>query len=155
MTHMTTTRRHARRAAAALLATALGLTAGCSDFLVAENPGAIEEGDLNSIGYVSLLANAPIFGFQSAQDDLTYWNGQFTDELINRNAVNPFIEEGQIDRRDLYSDMTYIPAFIYSPMQRARFLAEDLGEPGRVTCASRGRSPTPATRTSTSARRCA
>jgi starch-binding outer membrane protein, SusD/RagB family len=125
MTHTTTTRRHARRAAAALLATALGLTAGCSDFLVADNPGAIEEPDLNEVGYVSLLANAPVFGFQDAFDDVAYWNGQFTDELVNRNAQNPFIEEGQIDRRDLYSDMTYIPAFIYSPMQRARFLAED------------------------------
>jgi hypothetical protein len=125
MTHTTTPRRPARRAAAALLAAALGLTAGCSDFLVAENPGAIEADDLNSLGYVSLLANGAIFGFQSAQDDLTYWNGQFTDELVNRNNVNPFVEEGQIDRRELRSDMTYIPAFIYSPMQRARFLAED------------------------------
>ena len=125
MTPNTTPRRLARRAAVALLATALGTSAACSDFLGAENPGAIEVDDLNSIGYVSLLANAPVGAFQDAQDDLTYWNGQFTDELTNRNGLNPFVEEGQIDRRDLYSDMTYIPAFIYSPMQRARFLAED------------------------------
>ena len=121
----TNPRRHTRRAAAALALACLGGTAACSDFLVADNPGAIEEQDLNSVGYVSLLTNAAIFGFQDAQDDVTYWNGQFTDELINRNAVNPFIEEGQIDRRELYSDMSYITAFIYSPMQRARFLAED------------------------------
>jgi hypothetical protein len=125
MTFHTTSRRLARQAAVALLAAALGTTAACSDFLEAENPGAIEVDDLNDPGYVTLLANAAIGSFQDAQDDLTYWNGQFTDELVNRGAQNPFIEEGQIDRRELYSDMTYIPAFIYSPMQRARFLAED------------------------------
>jgi hypothetical protein len=53
---------------------------------------------------------------------VTYWNAQFTDELFNR-AV--FVEEGQIDRRELYSDMTYINAFMYAPLQRARFVAED------------------------------
>ena len=125
MTHITNSRRLAHRAAAALLVAALGTTAACSDFLEAENPGAIEVGDLNDPGYVTLLANAPIGSFQDAQDDLTYWNAQFTDELVNRNDVNPFVEEGQIDRRELRSDMTYIPAFLYSPMQRARFLAED------------------------------
>src|SRR5687768_6256737 len=110
----TTSRRQARRAAAALALACLGTTAACSDFLVADNPGAIEEQHLNSIGYTSLLTNAAIFGLQDAQDDLTYWNGQFTDELINRNAANPVPEEGQIDRRELYADMTYIPAFIYA-----------------------------------------
>ena len=124
MTRTSHPRRRARLASAALLA-ALGGAAGCSDFLVAENPGAIEVDDLNQLGYVSLLANAPVGALQGALDDLTYWNGQLTDEIINRNNVNPFAEEGQIDRRDLFSDMTYIPAFIYSPMQRARFLAED------------------------------
>lgn len=122
MTHHTILRRLARRASAAALAVALGATAGCNDFLVAENPGAIEEGDLNGLGYVSLLANGPIFAFQAAVDDVTYWNGQFTDELVNR-AV--FVEEGQIDRRELYSDMSYINAFLYAPLQRARFSGED------------------------------
>jgi hypothetical protein len=53
---------------------------------------------------------------------MSYWNAQFTDELYNRAT---FVEEGQIDRRELFSDMTYINAFIYAPMQRARFLGED------------------------------
>ncbi len=109
----------------AAIAASMTAMAGCSDFLVAENPGAVEEPDVNNIAYVNLLANAPIFGFQSSYDDLTWWNGQFTDEITNNNAGNPFAEEGQIDRRELYADMTYIPAFIYSPMQRARYLAED------------------------------
>ena len=109
----------------ALIAVSAATMSACSDFLVAENPGAIEEPDVNDIAYVNLLANAPVFGFQAAYDDITWWNGQLADEIVNNNAGNPFAEEGQIDRRELYADMTYIPAFIYSPMQRARFLAED------------------------------
>jgi hypothetical protein len=98
-----------------------GATA-CSDFLVAENPGAVEEPDVNQVAYTNLIANGPIFAWQFAHSEITYWNGQITDELFNR-AV--FIEEGQIDRREMYSDMTYINAFMYAPMQRARYSGED------------------------------
>lgn len=117
------------------LALALGAAAACTDFLQAENPGSIEEPDLNNVAYTSLLANGPIYSFQDAHDDVAYWNGQFVDELVNRNAVNPFIEEGQIDRRELHSDMSYINAFIYSPMQRARFLGEDVAKRLKVILA--------------------
>jgi len=104
------------------LAIAFAGFAGCNDFLSADNPGAIEEPDVNSPAYIGLIANGPIFAFQAAHGDVTYWNGQFVDELYNR-AV--FVEEGQIDRRELYSDMSYINAFIYAPLQRARFLGDD------------------------------
>jgi hypothetical protein len=123
MMHTTLHRgRLARLLAAGAIALALGGAVACNDFLKAENPGAIEEPDVNDPLYVSLLANGPIYAFQDANDDATYWNAQFTDELYNR-AV--FVEEGQIDRRELYSDMTYINAFMYAPVQRARFLGED------------------------------
>lgn len=126
MTHMTRHRgTRGRLLKIATLAISVAAAAACSDFLVAENPGAIEEPDVNNPAYIGLLANAPIFGFQAAYDDVTWWNAQLTDEIVNNNAGNPFFEEGQIDRRELYPDMSYIPAFMYSPMQRARFLAED------------------------------
>jgi hypothetical protein len=96
--------------------------AACSDFLVAENPGAVEEPDVTDPAYINLIANGPIAEFQNAQDDVTYWNAQLVDEIFNRDV---FVEEGQIDRRELYSDMTYITAFMYNPMQRARYIAED------------------------------
>ena len=114
--------RVARLMSLGALALALGTATGCENFLTAENPGAVEAEDLNDAIYAGLIASGPIFGFQDANDDITYWNGQLTDELYNR-AV--FVEEGQIDRRELYSDMTYINAFLYAPMQRARFLSED------------------------------
>ena len=63
-----------RRRAAALLATCVMIGgAACSDFLVAENPGAIEEPDVTSEQYVNLLANGPQYAFQLAWDDVTYW----------------------------------------------------------------------------------
>jgi hypothetical protein len=112
----------ARLTAACLVILTAGGVAACSEFLVAENPGAVEEQNVTDLANITIIANGPIGTFQDAHDDVAYWNGQLTDELYNR-AV--FVEEGQIDRRELYSDMTYINAFLYAPLQRARFVAED------------------------------
>ncbi|HEX2722694.1 MAG TPA: hypothetical protein VHM24_07220, partial [Gemmatimonadaceae bacterium] len=94
----------------------------CNDFLKAENPGAVEEPLVNDLAYVNLIGNGPVATFQIAHTDAMYWNAQLTDEIFNRAT---FVEEGQIDRRELYSDMTYINAFLYAPLQRARFMGED------------------------------
>jgi starch-binding outer membrane protein, SusD/RagB family len=120
MTTMTTSRR--RRALLAGLSLTVATAAACTNFLEAENPGAVEEPDVTNTSYIALIANGPVYAYQLAHTDMTYWNAQFTDEIFNR-AV--FVEEGQIDRRDLFSDMTYINAFVYAPMQRSRFLGED------------------------------
>jgi hypothetical protein len=123
---MTNTISSSRRGSGLLTIAALTLVVGgataCNDFLSAENPGAVEEPLVNQAAYIGLIANGPIYAFQLAHTEVTYWNGQLTDELFNR-AV--FVEEGQIDRRELYSDMSYINAFLYAPLQRARFLGED------------------------------
>jgi hypothetical protein len=111
-----------RRARSTTAVIGLIAGAGCNDFLVARNPGAVEETDVNNPAYVSLIANGPIFAYQFSHAENTYWNAQMTDELFNR-AV--FVEEGDIDRRTMYSDMTYINAFMYGPAQRARFLGDD------------------------------
>jgi starch-binding outer membrane protein, SusD/RagB family len=111
-----------RRIALLAIAASVVLAAACSDFLVAENPGAVEEPDVTDPAYITLIANGSQAAFQDAIDDVTYWNGQFTDEIFNREV---FIEEGQIDRRETYPEMTYLTAFTYNPLQRARFTAED------------------------------
>lgn len=103
-------------------AVVLAAAAGCTDFLTARNPGAVEAPDVNDPVNVGLIANGPVQQFQFAHSENTYWNAQFTDELFNRAT---FVEEGQIDRRDLFSDMSYINAFMYAPMQRARFTSDD------------------------------
>lgn len=120
MTTIPTSRR--RRALLAGLALTAATATACTNFLEAENPGAVEEPDVTNTSYIALIANGPVYAFQLAHTDMTYWNAQFTDEIFNR-AV--FVEEGQIDRRELFSDMTYINAFVYAPMQRSRFLGED------------------------------
>jgi hypothetical protein len=104
------------------LALACFAVTACKDFLVAENPGAVQVDDVNNPAYTNLIAAGPIATFQFGWAENTYWNGQLADELFNRAT---FAEEGQIDRREMYSDMTYINAFMYAPMQRARYVAED------------------------------
>jgi hypothetical protein len=120
MTHTISNSRRMIKAGAIVLA-CFG-AAACSEFLTAENPGAVEEADVNNPVYINLIANGPIFAYQFSHSENTYWNGQLSDELFNR-AV--FVEEGQIDRREMYSDMTYINAFMYAPAQRARYSGED------------------------------
>jgi hypothetical protein len=132
MMNMTTSNRRAGRLKLGVFALTLFAAAACTEFLAAENPGAVEEPDVNDPAYVNLIANGPIFGFQAGHTTATYWNAQLTDELFNR-AV--FVEEGQIDRRELYSDMTYINAFLYAPLQRARFLGEDAAKRLKVLLA--------------------
>ena len=122
MTHTLIRRSRAARLGVAVLAFTLVGTLGCNEFLTADNPGAVEEPDVTNSAYAGLIANGPIYAYQFAYAENTYWNAQFTDELYNR-AV--FVEEGQIDRRELYSDMSYINAFMYAPMQRARFSGDD------------------------------
>ena len=114
----------ARRRAIALIGIAVVVGAACSDFLVAENPGAIEADDVTNPAYSNLIALWPVGAFQDAQDDVAYWTGQFADEIFNREV---FVEEGEIDRRDMRPEMSYIPVFIYTPLQRARFAGEEAG----------------------------
>lgn len=110
-----------RLAPAAALAAAVGL-ASCTDFLTAENPGAIEEKDLNDPSYASLIANGVIGEFQPMVGFVTWWNAIFTDELYNR-AV--FFEEGMIDRRDVRPENGTYSFFYYGNIHRTRFLADD------------------------------
>jgi starch-binding outer membrane protein, SusD/RagB family len=113
-----------RRLAVRGLATMLTLAAaaGCNDFLVADNPGAIEEAALTDVRYATLITNGVIGEFQQVHDDLTWWNGVFADELYNR-AV--FFEEGLIDQRNITPENGTFSTFLYVPLHRARWLADD------------------------------
>ena len=119
---MTQTIQRTRRAALIVGALLFGAATACSDFLKATNPGAVEEPDVNIPSNVDILTNGTIATYQFSHSEITYWNAQLTDELFNR-AV--FAEEGEIDRRNLFSDMTYINQFMYGPAQRARYSGDD------------------------------
>ena len=112
--------------------------------------------DVNIPQNADILVNGAVGTYQFSHSEITYWNAQLTDELFNR-AV--FAEEGDIDRRNLYSDMTYINAFMYGPAARAvrgddasARLKSSSATRRRATCGWRARSRTRATATSISAR---
>ena len=106
---------------AALLA-GLVATAGCNEFLVAENPSAIEADALTDIRYANLITNGVIGEFQSAFGYLAYWNGVFSDELNNRAG---FFEEPLIDLRDVTETNGTFSFFMYGNIHRTRWLADD------------------------------
>ena len=119
---MTKTTRRATRAMLGTVSAVMIAVTACNDFLKATNPGAVEEPDVNIAANADILTNGAISTYQFSHSEITYWNAQLTDELFNR-AV--FAEEGEIDRRNLFPDMTYINAFMYGPAQRARYSADD------------------------------
>ena len=94
----------------------------CNEFLQAENPGAVEETDVNRPQYVQLLANGIIGEFQTAFSNVTWWNALFTDELYNRQT---FFEETLIDQRRVGPENGTHATFIYPRIQRARYLADN------------------------------
>ncbi|MDF1501304.1 RagB/SusD family nutrient uptake outer membrane protein [Roseisolibacter sp. H3M3-2] len=124
MRKLQSVRRGPRVRLATLGALVLGAaTAGaCNDFLQAENPGAVEETDVNQPQYVNLLMNGIIGEFQPAFGNITWWNAIYTDELYNRNT---FFEEALIDRRQVGPENGTHNTFIYPRIHRARFLADD------------------------------
>lgn len=117
----TSPRRLGRLAPLAALILTSGLWA-CEDFLVAENPGAIEANDLDKPNYVNLITNGVIGEFQPALGFMTWWNAIFTDELYNRAT---FSEEPMIDRRDVRQENGTYSFFYYGNIHRTRFLADD------------------------------
>ena len=94
----------------------------CNEFLQAENPGAVEETDVNRPQYVTLLSNGIIGEFQAAFSNITWWNALFTDELYNRQT---FFEETLIDQRRVGPENGTHATFIYPRIQRARYLADN------------------------------
>lgn len=117
-------RRGLRLRLATLGALAMGAAASgaCNEFLQADNPGAVEETDVNQPRYIPLLMNGIIGEFQVAYTNITWWNAIYSDELHNRNV---FFEEGLIDRRDVGPENGTHNFFIYPRIHRARFLADD------------------------------
>jgi hypothetical protein len=122
----------ARRAAflaAALVAPAA--LAGCKDFLTARNPGAVEEPRLADSSMIDLMVNGVIGEFQGGSQSgyawLAYYSAIYTDELRNHHV---FFEEGLFDQRRVNPDNGTYSFFLYTPLQRARWLADSVA--GRI-----------------------
>ena len=113
-------RRGARLLALGALA-GLSVTAGCTDFLAAENPGAVEAVDLNDPAYVNLLTNGVIGDFQLVASWINYYAAVYTDELYNTHV---FFEERLFDTRDVTPENGTYSFFLYGRLHRARFMAD-------------------------------
>ena len=108
------------RVAAAVAAVAV--FAGCTDFLKATNPSAIEAKDLESPLYINLMVNGVIGEYQQIVDDMALRSGVFGDELFNNHG---FFEEREIDKRNIIPENGTWGLF-YGPLQRSRFLADSV-----------------------------
>lgn len=114
--------RRSVRAAAAVLVLG-GVTGACTEFLQAENPGAIQEPALGSTDYIALMMNGVQGEFQRMYPQVTYYNTLWTDELRNHHV---FFEERLYDRRVVDEINGTHSFFVYSPLQRSVFLADSL-----------------------------
>ena len=95
---------------------------GCNEFLAADNPGAVIVDDLDDPRDASLIPNSVVGEFQPMHGNVAWWNAVYTDELWNR-AV--FFEEGLIDQRNVTDVNGTFNVFLYGPLHRTRFMADD------------------------------
>jgi hypothetical protein len=102
---------------------AIAVATGCTDFLKASNPSAIQADDLANPLYSNLMVNGVIGEYQQVVDDLDLRSGVFGDELFNNHG---FFEEREIDKRNVIPENGTYPLVIYVPLQRARFLADSI-----------------------------
>lgn len=103
---------------------ALGGVAGaCTEFLKAENPGAIQEPALGSTDYIQLMVNGVQGEFQRMYPQVTYYNSLWTDELRNHGV---FFEERLYDRRVVDEINGTHSFFVYSPLQRSVWEADSI-----------------------------
>lgn len=108
----------------AVMATVLtGSAVACEDFLAVENPGAIQEPQLNDPTYIPLMVNGVIGEFQPTWTWVTYYNALFTDELRNNHV---YFEERDIDRRVVTEFNGTYSFFYYSALQRSVFMGDSV-----------------------------
>jgi len=104
------------------LATALATTLGlCGCDLRVSNPGAIDPAALQDVRYINLMVNGVIGEFQPMFS--TYYQALFTDELYNHHV---YFEEREIDLRRIPETSGTYNVFLFTPMHRARFLADSI-----------------------------
>lgn len=118
-------RRRSVRAAALLGATLL--FAGCDGLFEATNPGSITEDGLTSDASLNALVNGVIGRYDNAYDNIVYYSGLVSDELIGGDT-----SEGAhaASRRGVFINnpaggSRQIPTSLWNPLHSARYLAEE------------------------------
>jgi hypothetical protein len=112
-----------RRLTLPLIVAVVMAASACNDFLKVKNPGAVEEPEINSPAYVTLLVNGVIGEFQPAFTSVALYSGVFTDELGNFHG---FPENIDIDVRNVGIGNGTYNTGVYTPLQSARFMADSV-----------------------------
>lgn len=110
-----------RRAALCCAAFVVAATAACSEFLEVQNPGAIEQDNINNPAYMSLLVNGVIGEFQPALTSVALYGASLSDEVSNWHG---FAENIEIDNRNITAGNGTMREQVYTPLQSTRFLAD-------------------------------
>jgi hypothetical protein len=116
---MTTT--YTRRVITAVAAITLAAATACTEFLEVQNPGAIEEKNIDNPAYLSLLVNGVIGEFQPALTSVSLYGAVLSDEVSNWHG---FSENIEIDNRSVGAGNGTAQNGVYIPLQSTRFLAD-------------------------------
>lgn len=112
-----------RRAIGAIAAIGLVGLGACSDVLDVENPGAINDAELDNSRNAAAFAATAASDFQRMYDDVTRAGALLTDEAFNGHNFTQWIE---IDMRVVDAGNSILNSDIYTPLQRARASGDDL-----------------------------
>lgn len=115
-----TTYRIGRLRLLACIATAVSVAA-CNDFLKVTNPGAVEVEKIADSSYAQLLVNGTISEFQNIATRYALYSSVFSDETRNQHV---FVENRDIDKRNISDGTGLNNTEVYTPLQRARFIAD-------------------------------
>jgi len=111
-----------RAAAVAVLGIALPVGA-CNELLSVENPGAIQDGQLNDPILGETIVQSVVSDFQRMYGDLAYYSAVITDEAVTGHNFETIKE---MDLRIAKPNNGTLNGDIYTPLQRARFGGDSL-----------------------------
>lgn len=131
-----TTRRSSNRGRSSRLARVLGISllsgvAGCDNLLDVSNPGSVEATDLENPALFSTIVNSALGRFECAYVNHIISAAMLSRELINSSnwaAIGPFArrDEGlETSTGTCPDDRNSNAMGSYTPLQQARYLAED------------------------------
>jgi hypothetical protein len=112
-----------KRGTAAVATAGLALSLGaCDDLLRVNNPGVIDDSDVNDTFFIDQMVNAAVHSFQSNFSFLAYAGAIFTDEALNGHN---FVGWQDIDLR-IMEDHTGQVLDVYQAAQAGRAVGDDM-----------------------------
>jgi hypothetical protein len=112
------------RRVASLVALGVVIPLGaCNELLSVENPGAIQDGQLNDPVLGETIVQSVVSDFQRMYGDLAYYSAVITDEAVTGHNYETIKE---MDLRIARPNNNTLNSDIYTPLQRSRFAGDSL-----------------------------